>query len=200
MSIRSLLPLLALLAGANAPAPDWRLAPGETPAHFAARVLGQPEGELNAVDAPWNGRRTIFADYQRTEREKDYNVTYRELFALVQQPDGAWRRIAVTTGEEEGGEAEVAAIGFANADRDADRELIVILKWPQQHYDYSGAFYEVRLFDTPVPGKPALTYLDGVSKRFGGVGCECSSREGGDKHYRFKTIAAVKQELKRLGY
>lgn len=200
MSIRSLLPLFALLAGANAPAPDWRLEAGEAPAHFAARVLGQAEDGLNIVDAPWNGRRTLFADYQRTEREKDYNVTYRELFALVQQPDGAWRKIAITTGEEEGGEAEVAAIGFANADRDADRELVVILKWPQQHYDYSGAFYEVRLFDTPAPGKPALAYLEGISRKFGGVGCECSSREGGDRHYRFKKIAAVKQELKRLGY
>lgn len=200
MSIRPLLPLFALLATANAPAPDWRLAPGEAPAHFAARILDQSEGDLNIVDAAWNTRRTIFTDYQRIEREKDYNVTYRELFALVQQPAGDWRKIAVTTGEEEGGEAEVAAVGFANADRDADRELIVILKWPQQHYDYSGAFYEVRLFDTPAAGKPALAYLEGVSKKFGGVGCECSSREGGDTHYRFKTIAAVKQELKRLGY
>lgn len=200
MSIRPVLPLLALLATASAPAPEWRLEPGETPVHFAARVLGQPEGEVKVVDAPWNGQRTLFADYQRTEREKDYNVTYREVVALVQQPDGSWRRVAVTTGEEEGGEAEIAAIGFANADRDADRELVVILKWPQQHYDYSGAFYEVRLFDTPAPGNPALTYLAAASKRFGGVDCECSSREGGDQHYRFQTIAAVKQELKRLGY
>lgn len=200
MSIRSLFPLLGLLATAAAPVPEWRMETRETSAHFAARMLDQPEDALNLVDAPWNGRRTLFADYQRGEREKDYNVTYRELFALVQQPAGDWRKIAVTTGEEEGGEAEVAAIGFANADRDPDRELIVILKWPQQHYDYSGAFYEVRLFDTPAPGKPALTYLEGFSKKFGGVGCECSSREGGDTHYRFKTIAAVKQELKRLGY
>ncbi len=199
MSIRPLLPLLALFASANASAPDWHLDAGETPEHFAARVLGQPEGDVNVVDAPWNGRRTLFADYQRAERQNNYNVTYRELFALVQQPDGSWHRLAVTTGEEEGGDAEVAAVGFANADRDPERELIVILKWPQQHYDYSGAFYEVRLFDTPVPGKPALTYLEKASKVFGGVGCECSSREG-DKHYRFKTIAAVKQELKRLGY
>jgi len=200
MLIRPLFPLLALLANAAAPAPDWRLEAGETPAHFAARVLGQPEDELNIVDAPWNGRRTLFADYQRGELQNNYTVSFRELFALVQQPDGAWRKLAVTTGEEEGGDAEVAAIGFANADRDADRELIVILKWPQQHYDYSGAFYEVRLFDTPAAGKPALAYLETVSKKFGGVGCECSSREGGDKHYRFQTIAAVKQELKRLGY
>jgi hypothetical protein len=195
MLIRPLLPLLALFATAAAPAPEWRLEPGETPAHFAARVLGQPE-----QDAPWNGRRTIFADYQRGEQQNNYTVSFRELLALVQQPDGSWRRLAVTTGEEEGGDAEVAAIGFANADRDADRELIVILKWPQQHYDYSGAFYEVRLFDTPTPGKPALTYLEALSKKFGGVGCECSSRDGGDTHYRFKTIAAVKQELKRLGF
>lgn len=193
-------PLLALLLTASAPSSDWRFEPGETPAHFAARVLGHPESDVNVVDAPWNGRRTLFADYQRSERQKDYTVTYRELFALVQQPDGAWRKITVTTGEEEGGEAEVAAIGFANADRDAERELIVILKWPQQHYDYGGAFYEVRLFDTPAPGKATLTYLAAVSKRFGGVGCECSSRDGKDTHYRFKTIATVKQELKRLGY
>lgn len=200
MSIRSLFPLLALLATAAAPASGWRLEPGETAAHFAARVLGRPEGEVNIVDTAWNGRRTIFADYQRTERQTDYDVTHRELFALVPQPDGNWRRISVTTGEEEGGEAEVAAIGFANADRDTDRELIVILRWPQQHYDYSGALYEVRLFDAPVPGQSMLTYLEAASGKFGGVGCECSARDGDDKHYRFKTIAAVKQELKRLGY
>jgi len=38
-----------------------------------------------------------------------------------------------------------------------------------------------------------------VSRHFG-VGCDCGRRNGATTHYRFMTIAAVKAELRRLGY
>lgn len=202
MTIRRLLLLPTLLATAGAAPSDGQPAQEEGPAGIAARLLGQPEDHLQVVAASWNGQATIFADYAITRtNEKGYKVETRELVALTRRLDRGWSRHAVTSAEEEGGTAEVAAIGFANADRDADRELIVLLKWPQVHYDYGGAFYEVRLFDTPRPGQPRLTYMKPASRHFGGIGCECDFRdERPSQTFRFKTIAAIKHELRRLGY
>ncbi|MEN3749902.1 hypothetical protein TPR58_22205 [Sphingomonas sp. HF-S3] len=196
-----LLALTALLPAPAAAQPALRRAADEPATAFAARVLGQPEDELQVVETVWNGTPAVFADHLvRQITDKGYKIETRRIVLLSRSADGSWRRIAVTDAEEEGGTAEVAAIGFANADRDADRELIVLLKWPQVHYDYGGAFYEVRLFDTPRPGQAALTYLAGPSRIFGGIGCECSRRDGSATTFRFKTIALIKRELTRRGY
>lgn len=196
-----LLALSALLPAPAAAQPVLRRAADEPATAFAARVLGQPEAELQVVETVWNGAPAIFADHLvRQTTDKGYAIETRRLVLLSRGADGGWRRFAVTDAEEEGGTAEVAAIGFANADRDADRELIVLLKWPQVHYDYGGAFYEVRLFDTPRPGQPALTFLAAPSKLFGGIGCECTRRDGSATTFRFKTIALIKRELTRRGY
>jgi hypothetical protein len=56
-------------------------------------------------------------------------------------------------GEEDGGIADIAAIGFANADKNPAKELIVILKWNQQHAFELGTAYEVRIFDDARPGQ-----------------------------------------------
>jgi len=194
-----LIPALLLLIGA-APSGIER-APGEGAVRFAARVLDQTEDMLQIVDTVWNGTPTVFADYPSARiNERGLRVETRELVALVRRSDGTWRRVTVTSAEEEGGIAEIAAIAFANADRDADRELIVLLKWPQVHYDYGGAFYEVRLFDTPRPPQSGLTYLAEPSRLFGGLGCDCDFRDGRRERYRFKTIAAIRRELARHGY
>ncbi|PXA95551.1 hypothetical protein DMC47_19255, partial [Nostoc sp. 3335mG] len=181
--------------------PALQRAADEPATAFAARVLGQPADALNIVETAWNGAPAVFADHLvRQTTDKGYAIETRRLVLLSRGADGSWRRIAVTDAEEEGGTAEVAAIGFANADRDADRELIVLLKWPQVHYDYGGAFYEVRLFDTPRPGQKALTFLVAPSRIFGGIGCECMGRDGSSSTFRFKTIALIKHELTRRGY
>ncbi len=122
----------------------------------------------------------------------------RPLVALQQQPTGGYREIQVTAGEKEGGTLDIVALGFANADHDPAKQLIVILAWSQRHADFEGTLYEVRIFDDPKPGQQALTLLK-VSQKFGS-GCDCQWRDGTSKHDRFKTIAAVKAELKRLGY
>lgn len=188
-----------MLVGAAPPAIERT--PGESAVGFAARVLDQHEDKLQVVDTVWNGVPAVFADYPSVRtNERGLRVATRELVALVRQPDGIWRRLTVTSAEEEGGIAEIAAISFANADRDGDRELIVLLKWPQVHYDYGGAFYEVRLFNTPSQGRSSLTYLAEPSRLFGGLGCDCNFRDGRRERYRFTTIAAIRQELTRRGY
>ncbi len=168
--------------------------PGEPAARFAGRVLGleRNAAELHAIESAWNGRATIIADFPNGEA--------REVVALQQEPDGRYRRLHVTAGEEEGGRALVAAIGFANADRDARRELIVILAWQVRHYDVAGTFYQVRILDDPAPGRDALARLPAAERLFAAGGCDCDRRNGTRERYRFKTIASVRRALRRAGY
>ena len=167
---------------------------GEDDTTFAARVLVLPGGSNPHITAAdWNGTPTLFVDFQTANDDPE-----RMVMALRRQSSGGYRAIKVTAGEQEGGMPDVAAIGFANADRDAAKELIVILTWPQQHYDVNGTLYEVRIFDDPAPGVDALTMLK-LSRRFD-AGCDCSRRDGSVDHYRFKTVALVRAELRRLGY
>ncbi|HWW27095.1 MAG TPA: hypothetical protein VNZ85_14495 [Caulobacter sp.] len=180
--------------GAGARAQPLDRAPGESDLSFATRALGlSKDAEAHTTLAAWNGHPTLFVDYQTSDADPE-----RPLVALQRQAAGGYRKIQVTLGEQEGGTPDILAIGFANADRDPERELIVILAWPQTHYDFSGTLYEVRLFDAPKPGQTELTLLP-IGGKFG-MGCECGRRDGPDEHYRFKTVAAVKAELKRLGY
>lgn len=167
---------------------------GEPVARFAERVLGLERNadELHAIESAWNGRPTIFVDFPRGEE--------RELVALQQGPGGRYRRLHVTTGGWEGGRASVAAIGFANADRDAPRELIVILTWQIRHYDVGGTLYEVRILDDPAPGRDALVRLPAAERLFTAGGCDCDRRDGTRERFRFKTIFLVRRALRRAGY
>lgn len=161
---------------------------------FAHRVLALPAtAEANVISAVWNGEETLFVDYLT-----DGDYPERPLLALRRQPSGGYARLNVTTGEQEGGDPTVAAIGFANADRDPAKELIVILTWRVQHYDVEGEMYEVRIFDDAKEDQVALKRLT-VSPRFD-FGCDCSRRDGPDEQAAFKTIALVKRELTRLGF
>lgn len=193
MIIRAALVALLLIVGhaafAAPPQPVREVAKfaGESDAAFASRVLKVPQDEVHTLAAPWDGVPTVFADYV-TGRDTDHPE--RPLVALQQGARGTYRKVLVTVGETEGGEPDIEAIAFANADHDAAKELIVILAWNATHSGGCTPLYEVRIFDEPKPGEAALRLLP-LSKHFDG-GCA--------EHYRFKSIAAVKRELSRLGY
>lgn len=185
------LTLACVLTGARAQ--DFDRAPGENDLAFAKRVVGFADNaDPHTTAVSWSGLQTLFVDYQTAE---DYPE--RPLVALQRLADNRYRAIQVTTGEQEGDTPDIA-LGLANADHDPAKELIVILSWAQMHYDVEGTLYEVRIFDGPKPGQKALTQLK-ASRKFDAT-CDCHWRDGTTKHFRFKTIAAVKTELKRLGY
>lgn len=191
---RRIAPLLAALA---LPAP----APAQTDAayaastqHRAAEKLGLSAASVNVTPATWNGRAYIFADYL-TGKEGEEE---RRLVMLAEAMNGP--PIAVTVGEQEGGAPEIAAIGFANADRDAAKELIAILAWNIRHYDVSGTMYDVRIMDDWKPGQTALLPVKAAERLFRHYECDCGRRDGPDEVAKVKTIAAVKQVLKRAGY
>jgi hypothetical protein len=168
--------------------------PDESDLAFAEHALHlTDEADPHVTAAAWNGVKTIFVDYVTGGDD-----AARLLVALQETPGGGFRKLDVTTGEQEGAIPDVVAIGFANADRDPAKELIVILTWPQRHYDVEGDLYEVRIFDDPKVAQSSLTLLK-ISDEFG-FGCECASRDGKTTHFHFKTIAAVKAKLSQLGY
>lgn len=162
--------------------------------HRAARRLGLPAEAVNVTPAAWNGRAVIFADYLAGPQDE----AERQLVMLSEQGNGA--PVSVTIGEQEGGSPDIAAIGFANADRDAARELIVILAWHIRHYDVSGTLYDIRILDDWKPGQTALVPVKATERLFDHYACDCGRRDGPDQVAMVKTIAAVKQVLKRAGY
>lgn len=168
-------------------------APNESPAAFATRALSIPnDADMHVTAADWNGRSTLFVDY--------VSGNDRDVVVLEKEADGSYRKIDVTTGEEEGGTATVAAIGFATSKKDNAQALIVLLSWPVQHADVDGTLYEVRLFDAAKPGQSKPTYLADASHHFDADSCDCDRSDGKPTHYRFKTIAAIKQELRKMGF
>lgn len=188
--------------GGTVQAEDLVRGSGETNLAFAERALHLTESNSpNVVAAAWNGTPTLFVDYQITRGDE----TIRPLVALMHQQEDHYLLVRVTEGEEEGYVAKFKAIGFANADHGGSKALIVIIDWYQNHHDLlAGDLYEVRLFPAPSPGQDQLAPLQ-ISGHFG-VGCECWHNDRGPKdrpyatHFRYKTIAAVKAELKRMGY
>lgn len=165
----------------------------------AIKLVDGNRVNVHTLETNWNGQRTIFVDYPIAGQGDQDGMEFMQLYA-VQSEDAGLKSIKVAEVGPDGGDPEIASIGFANADHDPAKELIVLLEWPQSHYDYGGSFFEVWLYDDPKPGQSALVKLDKLSEHFG-FGCECSFRDGRkDEHYRFKTIAAVRGELKRLGY
>lgn len=162
--------------------------------HRAAQKLGLPADAVNVTPATWNGRPWVFADYLTGKPDEDE----RQLVMLDEQMARA--PVQVTVGEQEGGAPRILAIGFANADRDKARELIVILAWDIRHYDVSGTMYGIRILDDWKPGQHALRPVAAAERLFKQYACDCGRRDGSDTVAKVKTIAAVKQVLKQAGY
>jgi hypothetical protein len=191
---RLFLSLVAMIAVSfDAAAAGLVRAPNESPVAFATRALSIPsDADMHVTAADWDGRSVLFVDYVAGDD--------RDVVALEKATDGSYRKIDVTTGEEEGGTATVAAIGFAPSEKDNVQKLIVLLSWPVQHADVNGTLYEVRIFDDAKPGQSKLTYLANASHHFDADACDCDRSDGKPTHYRFKTIAVIKQELRKIGF
>lgn len=188
----------------------------------ARQMLGISDPDTKTVSAKWNGQPIVFVEYVTDkaavttsdpvgwdeppsghvdmwtgERDKEL----RRLAAVQQEPDGTLQSTIVTDIQSDALFASVAAIGFANADRDRDQELIVIVQWAVRGGVGGGYVYQVRLFDRHDASKPFLPALVELSDHFGVLQFEGDTFDTGERvHARFKTIRAVQRELRRLGY
>lgn len=188
----------------ESPASAAKQASPQSDRELALRALDLPASieTLNLTPAEWNGRAVLFADYSRPMNNappEAPDLTERPVVALWRTANGGFERADVTLGEQSGGEPQVAAIGFANADSDTADELIVMLTWDVRHYDVSGTLYGIVILDDAKPGQTALVELREFRRRFEDA-CDCERRDEPPSRARFRTIGDVKAELRRLGY
>ena len=157
--------------------------------------LAHPIIETNTWDTTAKAVIAFFG-YDETT---DVNTGFNKIFGHLYLPTGQnnYRDISFGPIVEDGGYPEIISVFFANADKDKAKELIVLCKYDQRHYDYNGEFYETFIFDNPNQ-QNELTYFDKLSEMF--WGCECSWRTGKTKTAKYKTARVVKAKLKLLGF
>jgi hypothetical protein len=132
----------------------------------------------------WTKKSKSFIAFYEDKRKKTNSHCNEIIGHLYFSLDNRnYKDLIITSVEEDGGCVEIVAVFFANADKDKEKELVVLCKYEQRHYDYNGAFYETLILDDPV-NDDELTYLEDTSKRF--FGCECSWREGKTEIAKYK--------------
>jgi hypothetical protein len=126
----------------------------------------------------------------------DYSsYSYLIGYLFIPSSDKSYERKLIDTIPPDGGDPEIIAVFFANADKKEDKELVVLCQYEQVHYDYGGAFYETYIYDYS-PKK--IKYLVKLSESF--FGCECNWRNGKKQKAKFKTAADIKNRLQKLGF
>ena len=175
--------------------------PAESPEAFAKRMMPAQHKLAHPVleVSTWGGNaKSIIALYgfnNPTNRNGGFNQINGYLYLLT--APNQYRKILFGPLEENGGYPEVLAVFFANADNDAAKEMLVLCRIPQQHYDYTGAFYETYIFDNPDQTNE-LKIFGTLSNLFSG--CDCSRRDGTVETAKYQTAAAIKAGLKKMGY
>ena len=158
-------------------------------------TLAHPVIETNVWDSSSKSILALFGYDDTTDINVGYNAIYGHLYIPV--GPNTYRNVNFGPITEDGGYPEVISVFFANADKGKEKELIVMCKYWQKHYDYDGDFYETFIYSHP--GKDdALTYFKELSEKF--WGCECGWREGKTEVAKYKTAKEVRRQLLKMGF
>jgi len=133
------------------------------------------------------------------ETDSDFDEINGHLYIPIGQNN--YRDVEFGFIGEDGGFPQIISVFFANADKDSAKELFVLCKYPQRHYDYGGEFYETFIYDNPAAKTQRLTYLSELSEKF--WGCECAWREEAKRKpetAKFKTAREIIIGLKKMGF
>lgn len=183
---------------------------GETPTQFVKRIIPKTAELIphQVFETHYFGAAdeqailyfysvTVHRVYQMDTYVDHSKSIFIAINVLLPTVDKQYERIKIGSIYPEGGGPMIRSVFYVNADRDADKELAVLVKYPQRHYDYSGAFYGTQIFDYDKAEKQ-FTYLTDLSETF--FGCECGWRDGRTETANYKTAAAVKAKLKAMGF
>ncbi|MCW3118874.1 MAG: hypothetical protein JWM28_2956 [Chitinophagaceae bacterium] len=140
-------------------------------------------------------RKTIYETRQMDTYvdHSDYEVLIGTLF--IPTGDNNYEKKLLDTIRPDGGDPEIIAVFFGNVDKDRNKELMILCKYDQQHYDYGGAFYSTFIYDY---SGNQVQYKKKLSEKFSG--CECSFRDGRRTKAKYKTAKEVKAALVKMGF
>jgi hypothetical protein len=202
--MKQLLVVISLLCAVlSADASSVTRLANETAESFAKRN-GPPQTTLvhQVIETrAWGGNsEAIIAFY---EQEVDQSgQTYRQIigYIYVPQANKTYRKVLIDTFEPEGGDPEIESVFFARVGKGKQPKLLIIVSWPQAHYDFRGKLYATFVYQAPRPGTKAtiLKFEDDMSEKLEG-GCECEWRDGTRSTAKYKTAGEVKAALRRIG-
>lgn len=172
---------------------------GETSEAFVKRItrtanLAHPVIETDEWD-PTHQSILYFLPYGKEEKDI---IGY----VLVPKSMMTYRKVLIDTFFQEGGDPRIDQVFFANADKDKEQELIIVVQWPQGHSRAGlvGTLYGTHIYDDPSPvtEEYQLKFFKELSERLDG-GFE-GKRNGEMVKAEFKTAAQIKAALRKLGY
>lgn len=153
----------------------------------------------------WNSKnKMIIAFYSVIEsqksREKDIEY-FVSGYIFIPIGNEIYTRISIDQYVQEGGDAKIESVFFANADKDQKNEMIILCSWEQNHYSISsGKLYQAYFYDdidfTKLPEH--LILIENLKQEFkmefDGVNAD------GEFTAKYKSEIEIKNRLKQLGY
>ncbi|NCI49551.1 hypothetical protein GWC95_06435 [Sediminibacterium roseum] len=189
-----------LLVAGSLPAQPFTRYKGEREEAFVKRIARQDKLPYHVIETKeWDSSRNVVIYFEKLVSAESEIVNG---YILVPHNDNGYERVLIDTFYEDGGPVFIDTVFFANADPDAQKEIIVMTRNTVQHNGARvwGEFYATHIYDVPDLLHPPkrLLFLKGPSKKLE------SGFEGtiGNKRSKakYKTAAEVRIALKKMGF
>lgn len=129
----------------------------ETAEMFANRIKPDSTTLAHTVIATLaldTAKKIILAFYDKTiyeVRQMDTYVDHSQYdiligYAFIPTGGDQYKQQMIDTIHSDGGDPEIQAVFFASANKDSKKELVVLCKYGQRHYDYNGNLYQTFIY------------------------------------------------------
>jgi len=202
--MRNLFILLFLSFSLISKSQDFKRLENETLQNFAKRMKPIPNSEISGEVLEvknWNEHKNvIFVFYLLRYDRKDWVETFLDGYVFVPLGNNLYRKIFIDRYAQEGADAEIWSVFFANADKDGQKELGILCSWDQSmHYGISGRLYQTYFYDEILGKQKSLKPITSFEEIFP---LEFDGTNDGDEKSvaKYKTAEQIKKKLKKLGY
>jgi len=172
----------------------------ETAINFVKRVtkldtFPHPIIETNE----WDTLRKTIIYFSPTSTGDEINIIG---YLLVPVTSTKYKQVLIDTFFQEGADPRIETVFFANADKDKEREIIILVSWAQLHRGAGifGTLYGTYIYDNPkvAVSEDKLKFYKGLSDKLDG-GFE-GDRDGKIVKARYKSVGSIRKALRALGY
>lgn len=145
----------------------------------------------------WLEKINVIIAFFEKQEEEEPDIIEGHLFISKDQQN--YQSVLIEEYGPEGNKAQIVSVFFANADKDYEKELVVLCSWEQSIKGMiEGELYRTYIYDNfdsnSIPEK--LVYLEESSNyfslEFDGI------QEGETKKAKYKTAQSIKKKLKKI--
>ena len=144
----------------------------------------------------------VFYSVSRMERAEDrqWKITEIKGYVFIPENDSVFKRIYIDTYAQQGSFAIIDTLFFANADKDASKELVILCKWDSKDTEgnpskiYSASFYDNIQNNNQTE---ELTILSDFETVFGNQ-FEGINKKGKLITAKYKSIVQINKKLKKI--